>query len=557
MRWIIDRTLLINKNNQGSREKKLQESGFAVERAEPAWIGYDEGFLWNAIRYWSQYFILTEEGTTSWAYSWRDYVCRFPNVVFGDWDEWDALITVFIRNLYLSFWNSQLSRNNSKDVRRKFWNSLWVFYAKTQGFDVEPTLERVQSVIDEIVQNEPFDLSVLGQTDLVLEKMCAVSEIQWEGVSHPGWANFIQFTHAPVWEEPEMSLDWDIPLVLYEMATGIGMSAEMILSFLTQNMDDIVKHLTAIIHQVHSRPSDLYEFWFPLLNHALLSDSEVEMDSNTKLVGISETLAQTLTNASGIGPRPPVRRGDAFVVVSCYGKTSTRAREDALRELGHIQTMLRVADAGFRWEVSFYYFITMDLSNRGLPKDHFFMAERRDNRQVYPELTDEWLTKYRDWLAKIEDKPGEVAESLLVAMKWQGLSRVQDGAESEFLCLWIVLERLGNGSYHYKKTIPHVAGTLWNWSMWSSLSNYERLRGNYQDRRLMERIIGELGNLRSREVAHRGQFTGKKDVRYATYILKHLVNDLIRWTIALLMERDDIRSFDDLTQYIDQSMQLV
>lgn len=557
MRWIIDRSILMTKKHQGSKNKQLFQSGLVKEQDETSWITSDEGFLWNVLRYWSEYFLMGEEYSTSWAYSWRQYICGIPNVGYGDWDEWDALITVFIRSLYLDYWNAQFVDNDSKDVRHRFWSSLWEIYAKSKLIEVIPTLEKIQPVIYKMVQTEPFNLSVLNQIDSVLEQMCEVNGISYKGVRQPGWINFLKYPNDPMCEEPENPLDWDLPLVVFARVTKRNISPEMVVSFLMRNMKRISKQLSVMISNVHSEPSDLYEFWFPLQNHAIVLGTEVAMGSNSKMVSISESLAIKLTDSGGIGPRPSVSSGDAFVVVSCSGKTLYRACEDALRELGHIQTMLRVADAGFRWETSFYYYWTLRETNKPIPICDLFTAERRDNRQLYGPLTPDWLTKYRDWLSGIEEKSSDLAKALLVAMKWQGLSRIQDGAEGEFLCLWIALERLGNGSYHIKEVIPHVAGSIWNSSMWASLPPHERFRGIYQNRKLMKQIVGDLGALRNKEVAHRGQFSGKQDVRYATWLLKHLVNDLILWILSLVMNQDDIRTVDDLMRYIDHSLNLV
>lgn len=556
MRWVIDHTLIEIGHVERFKGQQPLLSGLIKEKGKIAWPIRHKEFLWNAIRYWSERLMMKDEAATSWAYSWRRYVCGIPDVGHADWDEWDALFSVFLRDTYLKYWHEQFTEDLPLDVRRKFWNILWVAYAKTQDIDVESSLRDVQPVIEKEIEIEPFNIAMLNRIDAVLEEMCRVARVPSE-VAQPIWGQFPTCLNLPIWDGSEIPDDWDVPLVLLASAAEHRLEQQAIVDFLERNTETIGKWLATNVEIVCSQPTDLYEFWFPLQNHTLPPESEVSMGPNSKIVGISEELARRLNDSKGIGPRPASSVGDAYIVISVYGKTMTRAYEEALRELGRIQTMLRVADTGFRWETGFYYFVTVRETDRELPKGEFYIAYRRDNRQVFGPLSPERLTKYRDWLNRIEKKPGEIAEAVLVAMKWQGLSRVQDGAESEFLCLWIALERLGNGNYHYKKIIPRIAGSIWHWPMWSSLPADERFRGIYQDRILMERIVEDLGDLRSSEVAHRGEFRGKKDVRYATWVLKHLVNDLIRWIVTLMMERDDIRTFEDLTRYVDQSLQLI
>ncbi|WML52226.1 hypothetical protein RCG17_22995 [Neobacillus sp. PS3-12] len=549
LRWLIDQTLACNK------KQDPVSSGLISSKTDSLCLEYDNGFLWNGIRFWSEWFMMKDDVITPWGHSWRKYVSCIPKVGLGDWDEWDAHFSVFIRNLYFDYWSAQFPSDLSPDVMDRFWTKLWITYARILNIDnVQATLDSNQSIISREVKTGSYNLSFLNKIESVLREMCLVNNIQWEGVEQPGWIKF-SLLKNPMWGDNEILIDWDTPLVILSSVVGHKVEQQTIVVFLESMKEEIRQRLASIIKVVRNEPTELYEFWFPLENHQLEAGSEESMGQYSKIVGISKEIAEKLTNSGGIGPRPSAHVGDAYVVVSRYGKTLHRACEEALRELGDTQTMLRVADTGFRWETSYFYYWSLLKSSRlPLQSGSFFIAERRDSQQLYGLLTTEWLSQSRDLFSGLAEKSGKLADALLVAMKWLGMARTQDGAESEFLCLWIALERLGNGSHEYRNVIPKVVGTLWHLSMWSNLAIDKQIDAVEENREMMVSLLHDLGNLRNQEVAHRGQFRKKKDVRYATWMLHHLVNDLTRWLIHLLTNRDDIQTFDDLITYIDEEI---
>jgi hypothetical protein len=552
MRWMIDQTLLTAKRSDNSRELMLLTSGLASNRTSSEWLKTDFEFLWNAARFWANYSVSPNDLFSDWGNSWSGYVWHIPNAGYGDWEEWDEFFSSLTLNLYIQFWAKLFRNGVPEEVRTRFWNSLWEEYCRHRSINPGTSREITVPMLRRIASQFIDYKSIMENVDSVLQEICETADIPWYQVEQPIWAQSISKLLPILHGKPDMPIGWDVVFILLLLAANHDFSELSLTGFFESQDKSIQDWLHVEIEEMKKKPVGCFEFWFPLQNHTSKPILEVSLNQSTRIVGVSVEQAKLLSEASGISPRPTVSEGDAFVVIRRMHKSPLRAREDAIRELGNTQTMLRTADTGFRWEAAFFYFWTF-ISDDLDPhfKDHF-VAERRDNRQIYPPLSEDWLIKYRDWVSSIEANTSELGEALFIAMRWQGLSRVQDGAESEFLCLWIALERLGNGGYHYKRLIPHFAGTIWHWSMFQGVEPQRRLRGIYHDRRNVENLINQLAGIRSHEVAHRGQFRGKKDIRYGTWLLKHLVNDLTVCLMEILQRNNNIKKFEDMERYMDE-----
>lgn len=68
----------------------------------------------------------------------------------------------------------------------------------------------------------------------------------------------------------------------------------------------------------------------------------------------------------------------------------------------------------------------------------------------------------------------------------------------------------------------------------------------------MSRIINDLAKMRSQGVVHRGEFSNKVDVRFATMLLEQILNDLIIYMLSVVATHEEIRTFSDLMDHIDK-----
>jgi hypothetical protein len=159
---------------------------------------------------------------------------------------------------------------------------------------------------------------------------------------------------------------------------------------------------------------------------------------------------------------------------------------------------------------------------------------RQDNYQLPVPIDPNKVSEFFQQADTLTQRETDLATNLLVAMRWQGLARGQTNPENEFLCTWIALERIGEGSWHVDKQLPRLAARLWRAALRETLSAPEAEAELQCDQMRMKQLIGRLKHIRDRDVAHRGAFRSHYDVRYATWLLMHLTNDLTRWLLEVV-----------------------
>jgi hypothetical protein len=135
--------------------------------------------------------------------------------------------------------------------------------------------------------------------------------------------------------------------------------------------------------------------------------------------------------------------------------------------------------------------------------------------------------------------------ALVVAMHWQGLARNQDNPENAYLCHWIALERLGEGSHHLEAVSPAVSALFWHPGWYDGEDAEKSARLYNAERTRLGKLLHALKKIRNNDVVHRGRFRHIRDERYAQWILRYWVNDLthLYWD---WIESEQIRTFEDL-----------
>lgn len=213
----------------------------------------------------------------------------------------------------------------------------------------------------------------------------------------------------------------------------------------------------------------------------------------------------------------------------------------AQSKAGDAQALLRVATPQFRWDYGrFLYWQALDFPD-------VVFAIRQDNYQLPVPIDSDKVAEFFHQVDILAHCETDLVANVLVAMRWQGLARGQTNPENEFLCLWIALERIGAGSWHIDKQLPKLAAYLWRSSLRATLSPAEAETELQSDQARMEQIIRGLKDIRNRDVAHRGRFRDRYDVRYATWLLTHLTNDLTRWLLQVVQTTD----IPDLSALLD------
>lgn len=531
----------LNKSNSELKinisDKKTQEWPFNIEE-----------LWWTIICTWARNFIIAIDVTTDWAKDWFNQgIATIPQQIKCDWKTRDDAFLGWLKLEYIEYLEKRFrTRDIDSETWEEFWQQLWLTYLDQRGLEPVSVSKNVQNIIHKFVESHAQDTFMWDVSDLVRE-CCNADNIQWANVSQPHWAIAPPLQY---WTD-ETNHGWDTPYIILAKILSCEVDDEDMQRYIEDQGAKMIERLKKALE------NSLKDYWsfdfsFPIENHHLPPGVEVDVHEKVKIVGITEERVKRLLESGGIRPLPELNAGDAHFVVSIHAPLFNAAYQEALTIVGNLQALLRVADNLSRWELSKVFFysgtdLTGKLSDIGEKPIH---VQRRDNYQLPRFLDYEKVLHFRDLIAWLEHDERELAKALLIAMRWQGISRTQDGSENEYLCLWIALEKLGNGSYNYRKVVPKVAGTLWHLSLLSNVPKATARKGIEQARDIMGSLVGNLAKIRNREVAHRGEFRGKRDTIYATLVLRNLVNDLTEWLLHVL-QNSDVKSFNELLSLMD------
>ncbi len=241
-------------------------------------------------------------------------------------------------------------------------------------------------------------------------------------------------------------------------------AAEHVRSWIAQQWPALTDSWAKNVKGLRERPLWAFRFWFPMTNRRMTPPKRAAVSENTYLVGLTKADAQRLNNAHGVGPRPEHHVGDMVVQIDVKGPYLQAARDRARSVLGEVQSFLRVADPSSQWAVGpfVYHEVFSGPIHFDLTGFNNLMAMRPDKHQLAPPVDPDKVTQFFGWIAHLKTQSQPLAAALTVAMQWQGLAWDQDIPENAFLCDWIALERLGDGSYHFEQFISALGAFYWH-----------------------------------------------------------------------------------------------
>lgn len=538
IRYVLDGTLAL----QGSR-LRVYGHDIGASGLSPAWRRgqepLDEEAAWHLLRHWAGHHVSAQEARTPWGYDWLAVGgASLPRQGALAAYSWRDLLTEWVRTSYLRFWQGRAESYELDDTCwTGFWRLLWQALGAEFSFDADATWPAVAPEVERLVSEG----AALGAIPSGMAALCQRAGVQWTGVPLPWWA-------VPVFSEwlgPEEPPDWDLPLRSLGKVAGQPATVEEVVQYVDREHPALIAGLEASIADSKTHRT-AYGILFPILGHTLPPSTRVEFGEGVALIGLSEAQATGMSEASGVRPVGDLSPGDGCVTVDVEAESLEAAYGVSLRGLARVQALLRQADGAFRWAVDERFYVRISSPDH---TDRYFV-QWRDNYQLKGPLDPKHLTHLRDLALNIDRDGRQLAKALKVAMQWQGLARVQDSIENKFLCLWIALERLGNGSFHYKDTIPRMAATLWHQQMWSVLPSHERPVCYYHDQMRMRILVHDLSQIRSSDIVHRGEVDARVDMAYATWALESLTQDLTFWMLRVVRETT-LRTFDDLLRTAD------
>lgn len=540
---------LINNIEQESLTLSFVRGLDSHDEIQSDWFIDNTELRQNAMCCWARHCILAADATIDEARKWLDDgIASIPTIGTYDWRTWDEIYLGWLKREYLEYLSTGLCFANIDTPQwEKFWTELWIYYLVERNIQPAMVSNEVSHVIHDFVATRPQETAIWNVSDF-LHECCDTANIQWNNVDQPTWALF----HPMIsWKEGPEVIGWDTPLIILVEILACVIDDKDIQRYVNQHWIHMIERLKMVLDR-SPKEHWKFEFSFPIENHYLPVGAEVKLNDKVKLVGITAENIDQFQTASGVRPIPELNPGDLHMVVSMCAPNLQTAREHAMSSVGNAQALLRVADFLSRWDLSQVYFwsltdLTGQLPDIG-PKPTYL--DRRDNYQLPRQIDPKRILEYSDLIQWLENEERELAKSLLIAMRWQGISRTQNGSENEFMCLWIALEKLGNGSYKYRDIIPKVAGTIWRLPLWNCIPKSLARLGIEQDQKTLLILVNSLAQIRNREVAHRGEFKSKKDKTYATWILRCLTNDLTEWFLHVL-QTTDISSFEELCVFMD------
>lgn len=503
----------------------------------------DEEVIYHLLRYWAWHVALSEDVVTEWASSWLEQgLTRLPRSAFRcDWTQWDALLTRWLKEQYLVFAHGEWDVTALTDTQ---WAQLWqqMGIAILTAQSPPQTLHDIERHMTELAGTLDRTWDTLGRIWDVMTQFAQSMEIPLQNV--PDWAM------GGGWSSPEQGpgepVGWDAPLQAIGQFLERPLDTDNVRNWIAREWSVLRDSWATNVQGMRERPLWTFRFWFPMTNRQMTPPNRAALSENTDLVGLTEADAQRLNNAHGVGPRPEHHVGDMVVQIDVKGPYLEAARDRARSVLGEVQSFLRVADPSSQWAVGpfVYHEVFSGPTHFDLTGFDNLMAMRRDNHQLAPPVDPDKVAQFFGWIAHLKTQSQSLAGALTVAMQWQGLAWDQDNPENAFLCDWIALERLGEGSYHFEQLIPALGALYWHPGWYpEDTAAIAELYAAEQDR--LAKLVHALKKIRNNDVAHRGVFRHKVDERYAAWMLTHLVNDVKQLYIAFI-NQGKFQTFEEL-----------
>ncbi len=498
----------------------------------------------HVLRYWSWHVALSADVLSEWADLWLTHgLTRLPRADFRcDWIQWDTLMTHWLKVAYLAFIQGEWEVAELNDAQwAQLWNRLGAAYFAAQS----PPLD---------IQDFAGQIAALATT---LPKTWETLTQIWRVLSEFGQRVGLSTPIVPDWamdggwsspqQEAEEPIGWDWSMHAVGEVLGRSFTTENVRKWILQEWNTLAKIWIDAVEDMQGRERRDFRFWFPVIDRQMLPPQAVTVSSNARMIGLSEEDARRLNGASGFGPRPEHHPDDLVIQVDTDGPYLEAAMGQARSTLEEIRALLLVADPSSRWEVGAFVYHETLAGPTDFNMDSFdsLMAMRRDNHQLAGPVDPDKLAQFFGWAENLKSESDALPKALAVAMQWQGIARDQDNPENGYLCNWIALERLSDGSYHVEDLVSGLGAFYWHpgWYVIDDADSCARLYSAERDR--LQKLVHALKTLRNRDVAHRGLFRHQQDERYASWLLAHLVNDLTKLFIGWI-DNEGLRTFEDL-----------
>lgn len=488
----------------------------------------DDEFLGQAVRYWSWYVAMARDGQAEWGRAWLDMGLPYlPAPSKVDWHQWEATLTHWLQEGYRAYadmyWHPTLL---SEDQWLTLWAKLGCNYLEFCGLTASEDV--VHAIIGPETLALPRTWASVNNAQVVMDSLTQLLQVSMAGRPIPNWA-----VGGPKWmvdedvHEPPL---WDLPLHILSNLLERPMTVDTVDVWLETHGKSFADRLVSSLARVDWR----FRFWFPLADRKMAAPGAAVVGDDTRLIGLTDDEVKRLNQAQYAKANRLLEPADLVVEVDVQAGYLAAGLTEARSKAGDVQALLRIATPQFQWDYGpFLYWQALN-PPKDLPESDVVFAMRQDNYQLPVPVDPNKVSEFFQQADTLAQRETDLATDLLVAMRWQGLARGQTNPENEFLCMWIALERIGEGSWHVNKQLPKLAARLWRTSLRANLPASEAEAELQCDQVRMGELIDRLKHIRDRDVAHRGAFRSRYDVRYATWLLMHLTNDLTRWLLEVV-----------------------
>ncbi len=461
-----------------------------------------------------------------------------------DWSIWDTVLGEWVQSQYEIFWMDQWKERALTDTQvSHFWRMIWSQFCRQAGYEDNSGKDAtLRSLLDEISKDSPRSVEIIGEVSSNIRRLCMAAGVPLAG---PAWAMFPPGVPPSAREDAS----WDIPWQVLGIASELSISRDDIVAACLSTTESWPT-LRDQLNDLRNSQS-IWEFWFPLSKYRAPESGIASIQENIKVVAIDASQVDQFGKAQGLQNMPSPVVGDLFAVISVDDPSWSRAYEVANHQLAQFQSMMRVADTRFRWRLTDYFFWTnLSMKERFSEADIPLFAEWRDPYRLRPSFPVGYFSKVDEWMNTLRSHPGELAVAAADSLYWQGIAYDQDAVETSVISWWIPIERIGNGSHNSRDLVPKLAGWLWHVGMWSAHST--PWQGFYQDQQRIRKLVHQLQKQRN-EIVHQGRPSGKVDLGYVQWLLRHLAHDLTIVVIQLIQE-EGLTTTEELSQWLDKQM---